>query len=401
MADADVNVYLRVLLGTVVPADISQQVIRVDVQDEDRGTDCATVVLDNPAQANTDAIREGNEVRIEMGWRSEHALLFVGRVHRTQTAAQASGGSRITVTCLDVSVRMNGRPATPNRQHVGTLRDILTALATEAEIAMGEVRLDPMPSWSVEDPLPQGTKTTWQMIQDLAEEYGARAFVEVNSQPGDTDAQREAGGVPRLYFISMDAMLAQEPLGRLTYCAGFGSLQQFDITRVGGGAAPSAETTVVDPVSGEVRTESGPPPASDPPASLSPGQTSGLATTASQPAARAAEAAVDLANRQPVQPNHVRPRARPAGTPSDPALARRLVRQDPTRVLGLFGQGLAMGTVFLRAKGCVEIDGLASSANGRWYLRRVNHIIEQATQTNAGGRRLTRQTYRTRIEATR
>lgn len=393
---ANSNVYLRVRLGTESTADISQQVASVDVQDEDRGTDRAVVVMDDPSQANTDAIREGTEVRIELGWESEHALMFVGRVHRVRSAARSGGVGRLSFTCHDVSARMNVRPEIANRQHVGTLREILTALAGEHEIEMGDVLIDPMPSWTEEEPLNQGTATTWAMIQNVAEEHRARAFVEVNSSESDSAAQRAAGGVPRLYFISEAALLAQDPLGKLKYCEGFGSLIEFDFQRVGSGAAPSAQTTMIDPVSGEVCTEQGPEPAADTPAALGSGQIGRLGSAVGEGRVRGAEAAIDLANQQPVQPADLRSRTRLAGTPSDCALGRRLVTQDTTRDVGLFGRGLAMGTVFLRAKGSVEIVGLAASAEGNWYLRRVNHLVEQ-TRT---GERI-RKTYRTRFEATR
>jgi hypothetical protein len=70
--------------------------------------------------------------------------------------------------------------------------------------------------------------------------------------------------------------------------------------------------------------------------------------------------------------------------------------QDPTRTLGLHGQGLAMGTIFLRAKGSVEIGGLSSAASGKWYIKRVNHIFEREGTGTA-----LRKTYRTKFEATR
>ena len=401
MADGDTNVHLKVQFGTDATGDVSQQVLRIDVQDEDRGTDRATILVDNRGLTNTDAIREGNEVRIEMGWVSEHALLFVGRVQQTQTTARNNGNSQLNITCFDVSVRMNERPQLPNSQHTGTLLQILTNITGEHDIAMGDVLIDPMPNWTEDDPLAQGTRTSWQMIQDLAEEYRSRAFVEVNTHETDTTAQQENGGVPRLYFVSEAVLLTQEPLGKLRYCSGFGSLLEFNFMRIGSGAAPSTETTLVDDVSGEVRTERGPEPAADDSASLTAAQTNGLSTTIGENRARGAETAVDLANQQPVQPTHVRPRTRLAGSPSDANRARRLVTQDATRVLGLFGRGLAMGTVFLRAKGSVDIDGLASAANGRWYLRRVNHIIEQSSEESGRGEPRVRKTYRTRIEATR
>src|SRR5574341_602046 len=40
-----------------------------------------------------------------------------------------------------------------------------------------------------------------------------------------------------------------------------------------------------------------------------------------------------------------------AALASDPALAARLVKRDPTRALGLLGRGTAVGNVKIRAKG--------------------------------------------------
>jgi phage protein D len=393
---SDKNVFLKVQIGTGTSADVSAQCVQVDVQDEDRGTDRAVVVMDNQAESSTDAIREGTEVRIEMGWESAYALMFVGRVHRVHSAARSGGVSRIQMLCHDVSTLLNQRPEEPNLQHVGTLTQILTAIAGEQNIEMGDVQIDPMPSWTEDDTLDQGTRTSWQMIQDLAEEYRARAFMEVNSVSTDTDAEREAGGIPRLYFLSEEWLLAQDSIGKLRYCTGFGEILEFDTQRIGSGASPSAQSTMIDPVSGEICTEDGDPHAPDPPVSLTEGQAGNLTSAMGSGRARNAEAAVQIANDQPVQPSDVRRQTRVAGAPSDCDLSRRLVERDQTRILGLHGRGLAMGTIFLRAKGTVEITGLSSTAEGIWYLKRVNHIVEQA-QT----RDRVRKTYRTRFEATR
>ncbi len=393
---SDKNVFLRVKIGTGTTADVSAQCVQVDIQDEDRGTDRATIILDNQADSNTDAFREGLEVRITMGWESAYALLFVGCVHRVHSSTRSRGVSRIQVLCHDMSTLLNRRTEEENQQHVGTLTEILTAIAGTKNIAMGEVQLDPMEIWSEDEPLLQGTRTAWQMIQDLAEEHRARAFIEVNSTHDDTPAQREAGGVPRLYFLSEDWLLAQDPIGKMTYCTGFGDILEFDTQRIGSGASPSAQSTMIDPVSGEVCTEEGEPHAPDEPAALTDSQTGNLSSAMGGGRARSAEAAVQLANDQPVQPADVRRQTRITGTPSDCALNRRLVERDQTRLLGLHGKGLAMGTVFLKAKGSVEIVGLSSTAKGIWYLKRVNHIVEQA---DTRGR--TRKTYRTRFEATR
>ena len=44
-------------------------------------------------------------------------------------------------------------------------------------------------------------------------------------------------------------------------------------------------------------------------------------------------------------------------------------------VMAGHGDGLAVGTIKLRAKGKVEIAGVANWAEGDWYVRQVTHII--------------------------
>jgi phage protein D len=396
---SDKNTFLRVRLGAASPfADLSPQVISVDIRDEDRGSDVATVVVADQAHVNAEALREGQEIRIEMGWESEHALLFMGEIRRTEAVAPAGGSTtgRVRLTAYDFSCRMQGRPAEEGRQHVGTLQSILTAMAERARIPVADVLIDPMPTWTEDRKLEQLSRSDWELIQDLAEQYRARAFVEVNATASDSEAELAAGGASRLYFISETALLAQEPLGKLNYCRGYSSLIEFRFQRVGQGASPSASLATVDPVTGQIGRETAPPLPPDGPAALGANQTEGLEAALGSARARSAAAAIDFANAQPNTPAVVRPVMERGGEASDPAHGRALIQRDQTRLLGLQGSGLAMGTVFLRAKGSVEISGLANGAAGRWYVRQVNHIFEKEGTGSA-----TRRTFRSRFEATR
>lgn len=398
----DPRVYLRVKLGTNGELDIGPSIARIDVHDEDRGTDRATLVMDDHVGISTDVIQRNVPVAIEMGWESEHALIFVGRVHNIGSYTRSGEIGRLQFDVRDLSELLNVRPATPNRQHSGTLRAILTQLASEANLTIGAVAIDPMPSWpdNQERLLLQGDRTNWQLIQDLARDYGARAFVEVNVPPG---APTTAPPLSMLYFYSEDAMLAAQPLGKLRLCHGWGSLINFQMTRIGTGAMPPTEAAVVDPATGETSTETGSPPAAPATSPAISGHALDQVTAAhGEGAARTAESALKVTGASATPRADAAVPARVIGTPSDPELARRRVRPDPTRALGLSGRGLAMGTVFMRAKASVEIEGHSSEANGRWYLRRVNHVIEQSRAANAAATaQLTVKTYRTSFEATR
>lgn len=396
----DANVYLRVMIGERPGMDIGQAISRIDVHDEDRGTDKATLVIDDHAGVSTDVIRRNAPVTITMGWESEHAVMFRGRVHRLGSYTRNGAVGRLQFEVHDLSELLNVRPPLPNRPHEGTLSDILTQLASEAGLTIGAVEIAPMPSWPDTHgrALNQGRMTNWQLIQKIASDYTSRAFVEVNDTPN------EAGGITneaKLYFYSEDAMLAQDPLGKLTLCHGFGSLINFEMTQVGTGSLPSQSATVVDPVTGQVCTESAENPAQEPEPSISGRALDSVAGARGPATADRAEQGLEIAQQTQPRADAEVPRER-TGTPSDCGLARRLVRPNPTRALGLSAKGLATGSVFLRAKSSVEIDGHSSQSSGVWYLRRVNHIIEQArANSNEPDQELTVKTYRTRFEATR
>jgi hypothetical protein len=263
-------------------------------------------------------------------------------------------------------------------------------------IAMGSVGIDPMPSWTEEDPLTQVCANEWAFIQELAEVYRARAFIEVNVAEGDSDAVRERGGSPRFYFMSESALLEQEPLGKLLYCRGMGGLLEFEYTRVASGASPSAAATVTNPDTGAEEARTGPPPAEGPVPEASADRSARVEAVHGEGRSASYEGSVQVAADAEVQPTALRARSTLSGIPSSPALAELRVQQDRTRILGFHGRGLAMGTVFLRAKGSVEIDGLASWAKGRWYVSRVNHVVQRARLDDA-----TQLTFRSRFVATR
>jgi phage protein D len=385
--------FLRVTVGA---ATVSSQVWNCDVEDVDRGSDKVVLTLDDPDSANSDALREGQLVRVELGWETENALAFEGCVQHVRPIAEARG--RVELTAYDLSNRFHANPPAQPRLHVGTLEAILGAIVSRHTIPMGEVLVNPMPSWTEEEPLAQRVgQSDWQLVQELAERYRARAFVEVNAQPGDSRDVRQRGGCSRFYFVSEQALLDQDPMGKLLLCPGMGRLLEFTYRRIASGASPVGNATVSDPATGEPATASGGTPATEPPPAVNPDRATRIEGTHGAARARAYEQGVQAASEAEVQPDALRAQRPLPGLPSNPQDVEQAVRQDRTRILGFYGQGLAMGTVFLRAKGPVEIDGLATWAKGRWYVKKVNHVVQRA-RLDTGATQLT---YRTRFEATR
>jgi phage protein D len=357
--------------------DVSTQVVRVDVEDVDRGADKATFVLDDPGSTTSDVLRPGAIVRIELGWETEYALAFVGKVTATHSLAGAGPQGRIEVTCKDQSILFDTRPPLGERKYTGTVSDIVKRVAARVKMPIGKIDVSTDKTWTETEPCLQKDRTDWEFLQDLAELLRARAFVEVNADPKDPKPVKLAGGEPKLYFMSEDALIAQEPMGTLLYCRGMGKLLQFEYKSIGAGAAPAASATVANPDTGKSETRDTPPAAAEPQPAPSAGRTDQVTDVLGAPRADDHAQGMQVASEAATQPDAVRAKKEPTGAPSDPAALERRIKQDKTRVLGYFGKGTAIGTVFLRAKGPVKIDGLASWASGRWYVRRVNHVFER------------------------
>jgi phage protein D len=359
----DALVYLTV---SVEGVDLASQVSYLDVEDHDCLIDRATVVLDDPYGAVGDIPREGQSLQIEMGWVSEHAVLFDGDVVRVVTEAHGARARRVTLIALDPSYRMmQGAPKT--RDHTGSLSSILQGMVAEYGLAVGQVQLDPDPSFMDDLPLRQTNTKDWAFIQDLTRRYRARAFVEYND-----DASK-------FYAVSEARLVQGDPLGSLTYAEGPGQLLEFRYQRVAASALPVSTATTIDPSTGDVVTAPAPaPPPPEQPPSPDPVRRQILDRVGKGPSDDYTMALQRVASPQRT-PDQQRPQSVVAGTPSDPTLPDRVALTSSTCVLGLHGEGVAVGTVMLRAKGKVTIQGVANWAEGNWYVRQVNHVMTNKT----------------------
>jgi phage protein D len=346
---------------TVQDVELAAQVAYAEVEDNDRLIDRATVVVDDPNGALGDIPREGQTMAIDLGWMTEHAVLFEGQIVRVVTEAANGGPRRVTLVAFDPSCRlMQGLPKT--RDHVGTLSDILKTIVGEYALAVGQIVLDPDPEFTEELPLRQTNRKDWAFVQEVAARYRARAFVEYND------------GASQFYAIAESQLLQGEAVGALSYADGPGQLVEFRYQRIAASAAPQSTAITLDPFTGEMVTAPAPvAPPPEPPPAPDPTRADALDALGGSFGSDYT-AALDQAAKAGAKPEQQRPMAIVAGLPSDPTMPERLARLDPTRALGLHGEGVAVGSVNLRAKGKVGIAGIANWAEGDWYLRQVTHI---------------------------
>ena len=333
--------------------DLAPLAASVSVEDNDRLVDEARLVFKDPDGAGAGLFTNGRTLTVELGWDEEHAVLFEGLVVESKPQAAAEGTQTVTVVARDLSHTMSLKPE--DEMHApGQLQAIVKAIASRNGWTGDKAKIvcDPNPRLTENNDLHQHSKSDYAYLQELAERYGARAFVEYND------------GKSRFYFISNRTLLEAKKLGTLKYCRGIQKLIEFKYESVAARSAQQVVASAVDPVTGAVKTTQGEKPTPPPDGSTLPNAVPGTTLA--------------------------------PGQPSDPDRAARTVVFDPTRVLGLRGTGRSVGTVFLRAKGKVEITGIAPWAEGDWYVSKATHVwTDQSTA------KVKRSSYETTFTATR
>ena len=386
MADAD-QPYLSVRIEGV---ETLATVERVEVEDDDRLIDKALVVFDDPTGVATATMLEQRKIVIELGWDSEKARVFEGLVWRVKARAGLSssrpGKRKVTLEALDLSYLMHQGASKPKAHPPGKLSDIVSALVEPYAIPVGQIKLDNDPQFTDDAPLIQGPMTDWAFLQQLAVRFGARAYVEIND---DTS---------QFYFVSESALVGGDPVGGMTFSVGDGPLIEFTCQRMASASAPILAASVVDPQTGEVQAQQAADPEPEDPISVDADEKSSLDQLGDGSGDVYANA-VDVMSQASGKAEDARARENLDGAPSDPDLAQQMTQQDTTRKYGLIGKGVAIGSVNLRAKSLMTINGVAPWADGDWYLRHVRHCVTRGAGT--GGRSGARDTYRTHFVATR
>ena len=330
--------------------DVSASVLAVTVEDDDRLADKAELVYES--RDGVRGVRRGPGAvrRARLGGRVGRALPRRDRASERRGDARAGASGR-RVTALrpldedaprgqDLPVRRPGKVSRGDRDD----RRSPTGRRSARSSASRTPELTPR------TPLRQTNQTDLAFLQQLARRYGARAFVEVND------------GRPQFYFLPERTMLAAPVAGRMKYCGGTGELRSFEYRRAAVEAPAEVKATAVDAKTAKPATAE---------AERRRRRAGHASTTRCSPgwrsATRAREGGLqggggDGRRRRRRQPDAQVRKGAAVGTPSDPERARLAARRDLTRLLGMTGEGVAVGTIHLRAKSRVE---LSASRRGR------------------------------------
>ena len=349
---------------TLEGIDITDWVTGASVTEDDRRADQVTVTVADPQLFLADCLIEGSVMEVDLGYAEPdgHALLIRAVVTKVEISYGANGLAQVSLKGTDGSVRM-GYEERKKKWKDTTVTAIVREIGERHGFTDIVARLDPDPVVG-NKPLHQDGKTDLAFLQELARKYKAKCFVELN---GDN---QEA-----LYFIPERDVLAVRRVDRfpLRYRLGPQSnllnfSAKFDVSFVD---RQKTLHDVDDDGNDIAETDETPPDVHIWP--LDPAR-----LASASPADRGRIEALYIAGttrKRAFQAQIAARRVTAGEVRRDPVEITRRNAAEPTRTLGQSGSGAVIGTILMRAKSIVTIDGCAERDNGEWYVNSVTHAV--------------------------
>jgi Bacteriophage probable baseplate hub protein len=350
--------------------DVTSWVSSVSLTEDDKQADSVSVTIPDPRMIYSDALFEGCVAEVDMGYAEpdQHALMLRATITKVEQTYPENGVPTLTLKGEDKSILM-GLQEKKKVWRNRTVTDIVRAIAQPYGFSRVEARLDPDPSVSAR-PITQDGKTDLAFLQELAETYHAKCFVELDEQ-----------GREVLYFLPERRIVTLRRPERLVLRYRLGADSNLN------SFAPAFDSSYIDRLkevsdvdaNGETVNSQERPPAEIVIWSLSPGRLAQASSTDRTRierlyevgAARKRDLQAQLASRRPAVGRVVADRTELEST-NDSLEARRQ---------GMTATGSTFGNIWLRAKSNVVIDGANERFNGEWYTSSVTHKADGGKYT--------------------
>jgi phage protein D len=354
--------YFRVRLAG---RDITAWVAAVSVTEDDRRCDSVTLTVPDPHFSYGDALVEGCWAEVDLGYRERdaHAVLIRALLTKVEAQYPQNGVPVTTLSGEDKSIEM-GLVERTRRWADTTVTRVVRDVSGPYRFSRTQVELSPDPAIRTQA-LVQDGKTDLAFLQELAEKYHAKCFVELD------DDDREV-----LYFIPERRLVTTRRPDTLVLrfrAGGPGNLISFS-PRFDSGYLDRLRQSADLDTSGEVvESPPGPPPADDGwPLDAA------LVARAGDADARTIrdlyEAGLAGRARLREQLAAARPTVGVAHAGRDEIDAGHDVREG--RRLGMTASGSTVGNIWLRAKSLVRVDIPSRRWAGPWYVSSVTHRID-------------------------
>jgi phage protein D len=351
---------------TVEEVDITPWVSAVTVVEDDQQTDSVTITIQDPRMIYADALLEGSTVEVDMGYaeNDEHALMLRAILTKVELSYPESGVPSLTLKADDRSIEMGLEERKAVWRDL-TVTGIVKRIAARHGFHQVEAQLAPDPKIVHSKPIHQDGKTDLALLQELAQTYHAKCFVELDGK-----------GAEVLYFIPERRVVTLRRPDQLVLRYRMGpdsNLLSFSPSFDSGYVDRLKAKDDVDDKGRAIQTRDK-SPTETVVWSLDPAFT-GLANAADRPKIQ------DLYDRgkegkRKLQQKLARPKKVAGEVARDQADLEATNDFLEAHRLGMTGGGTTFGNIWLRAKSSVDIQGVNNRFNGRWYVPNVTHKID-------------------------
>lgn len=349
--------------------DITPWISSVTVVEEDRQTDNVAIAIPDPRMIYTDALFEGSIVEVTLGYEDQHALMLRAIITKVELSYPENGVPSLTLKGEDRSILMGLKEKKKVWRDLKLSEIVRKISKSEADYGFKKVEVllafDPMIQ---SQPIHQDGKTDLAFLQELAEKYHAKCFVELDEQAQEV-----------LYFVAERRLveLRRQDELVLSYRSGFNSnLMSF---------SPSFDSSYIDRLKEVSDIDS---------------KGKKIATQKSQKKPLARDIIWELdkirlaqaneSDRTKIQLLYQKGKQRKQDLQEKLTTRQVTVGQvapDQTELnatddsleshrLGMTANGSTVGNIWLRAKSNIVIAGVNERFNGRWYVPSVTHKID-------------------------
>lgn len=352
---------------TLEGIDISDWISSVKVTEDDHAADSVSIKVADPHMLLGDAFFEGSCAEIDLGYVSEHALVLRAIITKVEMRFRRADVPELTLKGEDRSIEMAIQPERNRRWENTTVSEVVRIIGQENGFNTVEVQIENEPPPSSEDAIiHQDGKTDLDFLQELAREYNAMCFVELDER-----------GQEILYFIPERRVLTARRADQLTLTYR-GGIQQSNLIHFSPGydsnyVARRRELYDIDTEGQEVESDTELP-------ELPPVWQLNPARVAQAPPADSARVqalyAAGVQRRVALREELTAMRQTSGEVVRDQNELRATNAASQTRTLGMKADGSTFGNIWLRAKSYVTVEGVSERFRGEWYVRQVTHKID-------------------------
>jgi phage protein D len=352
---------------TLEGEDITPWINSVATVEDDRQADSVTITIPDPRMIYSDALFEGSIVEVDMGYAEpdQHALMLRAIITKIEQTYPENGVPTLTLKGEDKSIMM-GLVEKKKVWRDRKVSDIVRAVAQPHGFARVEAQLSPDPMIRSR-PITQDGKTDLAFLQELAETYHAKCFVELDEQ-----GQEVLYFLPERRIVTLrrpDQLILRYRMGPTSNLISFSPT--FDSSYID----RQKEVADIDVQGNTVESQEKPPSEiviwpldSVRTAQASVADQAKIKKLYDIGAKRKRELQKQLAARRATVGEVVADKAELEST-NDSLEARRL---------GMSASGSTFGNIWLRAKSNIVIKGANERFNGTWYVSNVTHKIDSS-----------------------